>query len=206
MRKMLTSLCFILCLGSMLAPDAVQAQPWNNEIGLYTDLSADLSSTSIIVEPNVPFNVYLIVTNPVREEQNPSEIDWVNGCIYRMPIIGSGLYELANIPNGEGIRFLNPQDFTVGFSDPVPVPENRAVLIVTFTFMTVDYDPKLFFLQPAESFAYPNKVLTILPYPGTRVQDVYPVSGDYELPVFGINPGVVATENVSWGGVKALYR
>ena len=38
------------------------------------------------------------------------------------------------------------------------------------------------------------------------LEPAYPSSGDYEMPIFGLNMGVVPEDDMSWGEVKSLYR
>jgi len=214
--------CLILFTGTVLAPGIGHAQVFNNEIGLYTDLSADPASTSINIESNVLFDVFLLVTNPVNEEFGPPDcappiqrdIPIIDAIQFRLLIPEVGLYTMATTPNGTISLWAGTRpDYALAFDVPIPVPENRAVLFITFTFMVLDTDPKEFFLGPTVSFSWNGLVILdtseILdprcPNNG-NLQRVYPVSGDYDMPVFGINTSVVVTENESFGSVKALYR
>jgi hypothetical protein len=212
----------ILFAGSLLVPDPGHAQVFNNEIGLYTDLSADPASTSIIVESNVLFDVYLIVTNPVNDEFGPPDclppiqrdIPIIDIVQFRMLVPEVGLYTMAATPNGILSGWAgNPPDYGIVFEMPVPVPENRAALLFTFTFMTLDTDPKEFFLEPTVTLSEDrlaiwdaSEILDPRCPNNGRSQNVFPVSGDYAMPVFGINTSVVTTEDKSFGSVKALYR
>jgi len=224
MRVFIVVVC-ILFAGSLLAPGVGHAQVFDNEIGLYTDLSASHASTSILIEPNVLFHVYAIVTNPFNEEFVPADcvppiqrdITLIDAFQLRLIKSGVGLYTLEAIPNGgatTNIGFL--PDYAFGFSEPLQVPEDRVTHLITFTFMVADSDPKELFLEPTVSLPS-NNFLGIYdaqeyvawprdcPWDGPY-QICHPVSGDCSMPVFGINTSVVATENVSFGSVKALYR
>ncbi len=74
MRKMFTALCFILCLGSMLAPDSGLAQTGENEFGFYTDPSGDPASVNAEANVDEPFYCYLVLTNPVNNDFNGESI------------------------------------------------------------------------------------------------------------------------------------
>lgn len=224
MRKMLIVGLLYLLAGTLLVPSAGYAQEVRNEIGLYTDLSASPSATSIDAAPNVPFEVYMLVTDPYNEEFTPADcgppilrdVDLINGFQYRMVLSDAGLYEISRTPNSiVGGEMHESLDHFFYLGVPIPVPENRIVLLLTFTFMVLDAGPKQIYLGPTKDM-HPH-VLAVYDYeefvggsgcsprPDTS-QSVSPVSGDSDSPVFGINASVVATESESWGNVKTLYR
>ena len=223
MRNMFTRVMFVSAVALMLTAMAVQAEIVYNEIGFYTDVSGDPSTTSIFIEPNVMFDVYLVVTNPYNFEFTPPdcgepyerEINQVAGFQFRWLRPEAGLYTMAMIPNGVvGGSAIFQSDYVIALEAPILVPESRALELVTFTFMVLDIEPKEFFLEP--TVAGPYDALAI--FDAEEVmdsgvscdyrssQDVHPISGSYSQPVFGINTGVVSTESMSWGVVKALYR
>jgi hypothetical protein len=224
MRKLLLSRVLLPAAVLILTALAVQAEIVYNEIGFYTDVSGDPTTVSIFVEPNVMFDVYLVVTNPYNFEFTPPdcgepyerEINFINGFQFRWLRPEAGMYTMAMIPNGVvGASAIFHPDYAIGLESPIPVPESRALELVKFTFMVLDTDPKLFFLQP--TVFTPDDVLAIYDAEeaidpdvscdfGGSLQDVHPISGSFSQPVFGINTGVVSIRNASWGMVKALYR
>ena len=216
--------CTVMLTGVLWFPGSAHAQGPQNEIGIYTDLSADPASTSIFVEPFELFYLYLLVTNPVNEEYVEADcvppvqqdMTWIDAVQFRMLKSGVGLYTLEVTPIGPSTSNIGElPDYAFGFEDPVPVPDNMILHLVTFTFMTADSDPKELFLEPTislnhnflgvydalEYVAWPRDCPWDGPY-----QSFYPVSGDHAHPVFGVNTSVVATENASFGSVKALFR
>ncbi len=222
MRDLYRIIRFCLICGLIVAPGFSSAEEVKNEIGLYTDLTAVHASTSIDVEPNVPFEVYMIVTNPFNEEFTPDDcsdpigrpINFINAFQYRLLLPEAGLFMLSAVASGvlDG-RAVDPPDYGVLLEDGIPVPESRTILLMTFTFMVSDSDPKFLHLVQADdtSFStlavYDFEEMDYVPgCPRTATQKVYPVSGDSSQPVFGINARVVAVESESWGNVKALYR
>ncbi len=222
MIKISISVGLVPILAMSLLPIAGQAEIVNNEIGLYTDISGDPATTSITIEPYELFDVHLVLTNPFNEEFTPEdcgdpirrEINFIFGYQYRLLKPAIGMYTMAMIPNGfVDVSASNEFDQVVGFLDPIAVPESRAVVLVTYTFMVLDMDPKFFYLEP--TVEGPSDFLGVydaeeyVPPIGcdwSSIQHAYPISGSFSNPVFAINSSVVSTENASWGVVKALYR
>jgi len=213
---------FLLFTLALLAPSDGVAQTVKNELGIYTSLSAEPSSASIDIGVGIPFDVYLIVINPGNENYKPEDcgenivrpINFIPAIQYALVKPESGMYIIGELPNGPlAGRGVFGDDNIWLMDEPFAVPENRITLLLTYTLMVVDLDPKFLFLQPTTN--QPTNGILIVDEeerfrPGcdnrNDLQDLYPSSGDPSLPVFGINATVVATDARSWGDVKALYR
>ena len=124
----------------------------------------------------------------------------------------TGLFVVGTAPSAPVSLVYHIQpDYHYVYGAPIPVPESRNVLLVTFSMMVTDADPKEIFLAPTDFSPPVLAVWDAEEYENSECEDdfeqsVYPSSGGYDWPVFGINTGVVATDNASWGDVKALYR
>jgi len=129
-------------------------------------------------------------------------------------VCSSDLTKFPGGPNTIDVGFLQiiPNTHFVIFGVPVPVIGN-VVTLMTLRFysdMTTQYE---FYLNSVQFSVNGVSVDLFLmdsedPGHGSSVVHAYPSSGSFDEPVFSINsPGaVVAAENESWGGVKALFR
>ena len=157
-----------------------------------------------------PFTAYLILTNPYND-LHAQDITLVSGFEFRIvrPAVPE-FFTLSTVFNGFAINVGTDPDFVVGFNEPVIVPENGAALLITFLFMVTQENPMYIYLDQTDLPIVPGAMAIIdgsQSYPDPEaVQAVYPVSGDFANPVFGINADVVANETKSWGSVKSLYR
>jgi len=212
---------FLFFTLALLTPWDGVAQTVKNEIGIYTSLSAEPSSASIDIDVGVAFDVYMILINPVNEsfpqvgcgEPVQRPINVIPAIQFALIRPESGMYTLEELPNGVvALRATYDNDLVIVFEGPILVPESRNTLLMSYKLMVVDLDPKFLYLQPTVNQPS-NGLLVVDGEAGSLgcsaeldIQDVFPSSGDYNLPVFGINASVVATDNRSWGGVKALFR
>ena len=166
----------------------------------------------------------MIVINPVNEEYTPLDcgepfvrpINVIRSMEFALIKPESGMYTLEELPNGVvGARITDGNEYIIGLEEPIFVPESRNALLVSYKLMVLDLEPKFLFLRPTINQPPDANGLLIQDDEEDRrghcdewsdLQDMFPSSGDNNLPVFGINASVVATDNRSWGGVKALYR
>jgi len=207
---------FILtvALVAFLTPMASQAQPYHNELGLYTEMTGDENAVNISVQEFLAFTVYLVITNPYNDEFDNGDGNLVGRAVEHVGAFEGQLHwdrtfvlRLSmELPNN-GINFAEYPDLLVGYSTPVAVTSGSAVL-ATFSFLVLDSEPYEFFLGIFSSPTFPNSMAYVDADDqyGSDIVPLNPVSGDFAMPVFGINNNVVAIENESWGGVKALFR
>ena len=222
MRKMLTTICFILCFGSLLVPDIGRAQTGDNEFGFYTNQGGRPPSVNIEFDPLVPFTFYLVLTNSVNHDFNGEGISrpvthvggWQAKILFPEPTgqAGGQFYPLAISMRAGATDIGIKPDYDVRFAGPGPVIGN-AVTLMTVQGFVVDSAPYEFYLGVTDfpenpgAMSYSDALDPIDTWHGRSVP-AYPSSGSFDAPVFSVNsPGsVVATENESWGAVKALYR
>ena len=211
---------FALVVAVVMLAGSALGQTVRNEVGIYTDLSADPAATSITVQPYEPFTLYLMVINPYNdsvqadEDAVPTErpISMVGGFYIRILLPEEGLLRVGETPNSDiWVSEGNPPDYCFGFYPGIQVPEDGRALLMSMEYMVTDSEPRVIYLAPAQ--VYPHEGEFLILDASSDPPDFwhsavagYPVSGSFANPVFGINTQVVATSNASWDQVKALYR
>lgn len=215
MKKLLFAVSALAAL-SLLAPSAGFAQTAYNQLGIYTDQAGIPDSANTVATVNVPFNAYLVLTNPWNHSFGPiggeveQAITAVDGFEVRLdfPESASWFMLSENFPANE-INVGQGNDYVVGFATSVPVTDN-AVVLVTWQFMVLaasefnTYMNLTTFPSVAGTLAIVDADDTDQP---SNLVSVYPSTNDFDTPVFSVNgTAAVATENESWGGVKALFK
>ena len=206
MKKLLFAVSALAAL-SLLAPSTGLAQ-FNNHLGLYADEAAtSVNLTEVAAFSTVP--VYVVVTNPYN-----TNLD--------QPVSGIKAVEFQVVPPANvtvlGITFTNTAvnvgtsiNVIAGFGTPVDVSGGMAV-VATYSILYMDAAgtaPAPFHLAPAEPASI-SDMLAIQDAADELLYGLYPSSSTYDNPVFGINTigddVVVATDEVTFDSVKALYR
>jgi hypothetical protein len=174
--------------------------PDTNSMGIYFDGNADIYELE--THPLIEVMVYIILTNP--------DFGTLLGYEFGYQIVGNyvlvtyGLWGTGIIDVGGG-----PGNHIVGLSAPFAM--SPATVLCALMIAVQDTNPIAFTLTGS----IPNAI------PGSQLPAVL-LAGDIILPIglssgldSGGNPrvcayingtGVVATEQESWGNVKALYR
>ncbi len=204
-----------LVLALLLATSAYGSW-FDNEIGLYIDADDNAYWGNALLEAPAAgsYEVFLICYEPVNDATG----EWIETL---------GGYELhLYMPDGWFIQdvvlppnvinfasaagsFYCAGDITVGWNGTGYSAE-RITILATITLGT-------FLEDPGQAYIFMGPYMGIPSIPGhmaiTDANDgysicrAYPSSGDYELPVMGINaPWIVESETASWSDVKALYR
>ena len=152
MRTIITAVFLI----AMLSPSLGIAQVYYNQLGLYSDLSADVSATSIDMPASGFLHLYLIVTNPLNEDfiwrdidghligPYPREMTTISG--FECKIILPPGYSLASFSlpvQNYGLESAGPENFKVSFYDPTPVPANKTVLLLSLTYIVESVGPNI---------------------------------------------------------------
>jgi hypothetical protein len=199
MKKLLFAVSALAAL-SLLAPSSGLAQPYYNQIGLYTDVEATMPGVETAGVGDM-VTAYVIVTNPYN-------IDTMTP----LPALGGVEFNLA-APAGVTVLSLtwpvdvinvgNNTDVIAGFGQPLSVDNGMAVLC-TYTFFVMSTDPQEFFLGPFSVPSIPD--VMVLLDSTEDIHAAYPSSGAWDAPVFGINTVPTATEPTTLDNVKALYR
>lgn len=192
----MTRVIVILCLVCAANAFADPIDPVPDHLGVYFDTEATMSSLD--VTPGVPFNAYVILTNPTAAG--------IWGCElgYRLvvpPGFENSYTRLENSGPDQSVDLGNSEevsqgDYIVGIASPIP--RSAAVVLVTWEFEFANDFPMDFYLGPpsvqyiedgwpayggvdSEAYAGIDSVLVAgLP------------SGDIDVPVATVNGGVSA--------------
>ena len=194
MRKAIIVLMVMAIAGTALA----QVDPDVNSIGIYFDQGATINCTTAPLF--TLFTSYLCATN-ISE---PSGIfGWE--CSVECGPPGNFL-ELAWTPRGLYVNVLTPPNFVVGLGQPLPwVP---SIVLMDISIMALSYDPIYFTLHPTipSSFYPPSPGYAAGDDPGNLIPLDYSVGSEDVCAIINGDCYVVGNEEMSWGGVKALYR
>ena len=191
-------------LATLIAPAAHAAiDPDPDGIGVYFDLNADVYE--IAMGPSVPFNAYIIVTNPTGTGIQGYEFSRIitvppgmEGMFFTLVEIWHGYNDIHPVePPGLG------NDFMISFGTPIPA--TPTVTLVTWQFMLLAPMIVDFYLGPS-SGEFGTNGLLVYESP-TGPVPLHVSSGDPALRVATVNgTGVVPVTMTSFGSLKALYR
>ncbi len=194
MKKMLA-----LALVALMAGGALAQAP---EIGMFfSDTDFNEMNTNFDAQANVPFNGYIVV----------SGVDFDALVAYEVGISApDGIFVLQmGGPEGYGwTNFGGPTNHLVGFQTPLPMMEGGTVIAIA-QFMMPNADPVVFEFGPADPQSDPDwdgALLVDAADVNNPVQTML-VTGEMNGVVATLNgDGVVAVENQTLSGVKALFE
>ncbi len=197
---------------SLLAPSSGFAQ-WENRIGIYTTATPPESGgTSMELAASTPTFVYFVLTNPVNGGSPVNNVEAFEFKVAYNP--SATFFKLAETFNGEALNVGTAPEYVVGFSTPIAVNSGapRYVMLMTWQVMLLAPTQHDMFIELpsiqslAGSLAYQDADALS----GDLLVAATPSSGDYAAKVFSFNPAPgeepIATENESFGNVKALFR
>ena len=95
-------------------------------------------------------------------------------------------------------------EYIVGFGDDLPVV-NEAATLVEFIFLVLSPVPVEVTLGPVSVPSIPGQMV-FLATEGPDLQQMHPVSGHPDAPVFIFEGRAIPVESESFGSVKVLYR
>jgi len=207
MKKMLFAVSALAAL-ALLAPSAGFAQA-NNQLGLYTDQAATPASANTTQPAFAPFDVYLILTQPVNENfaGGGTSVPVTNIGGFELSLtVPANLTTLSFVTATPSARVGAAPDYIYGFGSPLPVVGNLVVL-GTFSFMAMDSAIANAFMGPSSVPGIPGKMAFIDSDDANAMVACYPSTGAFANPVLSVS-GNDAVPNVteSWGGVKSLFR
>ncbi|MCB1183121.1 hypothetical protein KDM41_06795 [bacterium] len=201
--KRIANALLIAAVGLLLAGPAVAViDPAPDVVGVYFDPNAD--TREVFVAPNVPFHVYVILTNPTHPEI------WGFELGYELTPSGPAgtLFRLG--------RILPPDSINLGIDDDIlagsyvvgmaaPLPGAQAVVLVQWQFMLLTNMAVYFQLGPSEVQSIPDGLPA---YEAGGVIVPMGLSFGCWTPGSGsVNEECgLATEESTFGAVKALYR
>lgn len=210
MKKLLLVMSALAAL-ALLVPSTGVAQPFYNQIGIYTTQDADPANTSFTGTPG-SFTAYCVIINPRNYnlgapgsgvEQN---ISVVGGFEFKI-VVPAGVFVLgATLPPMTTNFHSDTNNFLCGTNLPV---NNGVATCVTLNIGAFSQVENYFYLAPVNAIPSVPGFLAITDYNDDfRLNAAYPASGDFAAPVFGLWPTtpVVPTADASWGDLKSLFR
>ena len=214
MKRFLVLTALMAVCASVAFAQAPYLYENDNEIGIYMveNPTADNAQDMAMYTGALPgmFTCYVVCTHPVNMHygapgstvRNP--ITLIGGMEFRINL-PTGLFIQEAVMPPNSINFATPPEWLAGVEAPV-VDDHCTLLRLTLaTFSTA---PGYIYLSPVQ--VAPQSIpgsMSITDYlDDFRLNPAYPVSGSYDLPVFGVLESVVPTEDASWSDVKSLYR
>ena len=216
MKKLLFAVSALAAL-SLLAPSSGFAQHvYFNQVGLYTtadalpdplDPDAPITGTDDV---GIPTTVFLVLTRPAAGETAYAGVRAFECQLNFNPI--GGIFMLSGALGAPGLNIgdvdniaLGYLNYIVGFSAPVPVAPSESIILVTFSFLNQNAVPIEVTLNPAPGGSIPGQMV-FLPDTPPILEQMFSSSGTPDGTAFTFNGVAVATEDATFGSVKALYR
>ncbi len=192
MKKMILLVAMMLAAASSFAVVDMD----DDMMGFYFDLDAN-NPCEDGVAPYTTITLYLILTRPTT--------DFIYGFEAGFDVEGDAIILSAEFAAENFINVGNNENIIAGFGEPYPTSE--ATLLVSFQVMytSTALDPVDFLLHGSDPSSMDPMYPVILLADGV-LQSVG-LSAEFG-PTAQINGGcnVVATDNVSFDGIKSLYR
>ncbi len=201
----------VLLLASLIASSAFAVvDPDPNGIGIYFDVTAN--ETSLTINPSIPFNAYLILTNTDAPAISAYEVGYRNvvpagmeGLLFRLAsTIANGV--VTGLDLGDSSDIL-AGDHIVGLA--APLVAGPATVLHAWQYMILSPDMTMeMYISAASQSSLPGIYPVILNSDSSTLFQAYHSTGiDGDLPVAGVNgPVPVAVEDASFGSVKSLFR
>jgi hypothetical protein len=195
----------VLLLVSLMATSAFATiDPDPDMLGVYFDLNADNNCTT--APASLPFSAYVMITNCSADNVFGVEFGYqvvssVPGTFFRLgEILPAGALNVGNAADPAA------GDYIVGFSAPI-AGGGANVTVVTWSFLLLAPVSLDMYLGPSNSPSLANG-LPAMEVGGTIVPlGVSTGHPDLGLPAATVNGDcVVATDDVSFGSVKSLFR
>ncbi|MEN8005453.1 MAG: hypothetical protein ABFS42_00425 [Candidatus Krumholzibacteriota bacterium] len=200
----------LLLLACLVANSAFAAMgPFDSYMGLYFDTNA--SQRCYFGPASVPFDVYLILTNTTAPSINAYELGLdvevpagMEGMVFRLAsTIANGVVSGVDV----GTNGPLGGDFIVGLA--APIPSQPAMVLHYFQYMLLSPMIVHFYIGASSAPSIPGDLPVVQNAEGSILMQVLVSSGSPDYPVASVNEpgcGTSATEEVSFGSVKSLYR
>lgn len=195
-KTALVLICVILMAGNSFA----QLDPDDDGIGVYFDPCACVNCISMDVGAQKAFLVITHPTSPLGVGSWETKM-WMEGPAFmtNVDLQGAGV-NLASRPNEYIVGTVVPQ------INPYTFP---AIVVAVLDFQIIDLaTPVTFWIDGIYFHSLPNKVPAYLDGADVNIiKELRQATGGPQFPVATINGDcAVATEQASWGDVKALFR
>ena len=212
MKKLLFAVSALAAL-SLLAPSTgfAQIHDYDNQVGLF--LSADGTGGTNSNDIGTPVFVYLVLLRPVDDLNGGAPYGDINAFECTLTFTGGALFKLGDALPPTGINVGDNTDigqgfleYIVGIGTSVPVTLG-SVTLITFQFMATTPAETIIALTPTSRPGIPGEMA--FQSVSGQLRIMYDAGGEADAPVFsfnGVDGGVVAVEDASFGSVKSLYR
>ena len=204
MKKMIIALFAVM----ILVPSLALAWGENN-IGLYTVTTptGNDAEASLFAAGPGGHVIYMVLSNPWNENQARA-ITQLSGFECSMTELPPG-WSFGYISLPTGVLDFHSGDYDFFCSGNFPPADGNDIVLVEMQIGTFDAAP-----SGGPIFLTPNFIAPSIPDAmavtdgddGNSLSRAYPSSGDFGMPVFGINMAVVDSEETSWGSVKSMFK
>lgn len=210
MKKLLFAVSALAAL-SLLAPTTGFAQhetSANNQLGLF--LNADGTGNAFTSDVGVPVNVYLVLINPTNDDPGETPYTNMNAFECMLNFTGPIPFKLGDTLPPTAINVGDNSDINQGFLEYIVGLGTSmdiiagAAKLITFQFMATTTGVTTVTLTPttAPSIAGEMAFQSV----SGQLKKMYNAAGSAGAVVFTFNGTTVATEDASFGSVKALFR
>ena len=206
----------VLTVALMLVAGVANAQflfEGENEIGIFTvenPTAENAEDMACYMGAPGQFTIYCVLTNPVNQNLGFA-MEAVGGFEFNLGY-AAGLF-VTPVIHPSATNFMSPPDFFCGAN--IPVTGGQCTLI-TLTVGTFTADPAAWYISPVSDpgvQSIPGAIAITDANDNFSISEAYTTAGsgearDFSAPVFGMFDcaDVVPNEDVSWGGVKTLFR
>ena len=165
----------------------------------FNDDASDENPTFVFIDLGV-VQVYIYLTNVSAPSIGAYEFTLAYSGPGEPPIIID-----LGLPPG-GMNFGSGNEYYVGFGIPLLPDEYGHAILMSPQYFVSNSDPVYVSVTPASIPSIPDQI-SYVEYDDTSIfHAMNPASGNFVDPIFAFNTGLLATEDATWSGVKALYR
>lgn len=192
----------LVFLAALAMVSTAGAADWVNRVGIYTDEVASAVRSDVA---GTPVTLYAILHNPMN---GSTPLVNVNGFEFRLILDGVSVTDVQ-LPAGSVNAGTGPNNFVVGSSVNFnySAASDGMVQLMSMDVLCPVAQPSYIYFAPANRQSIAGEMSFIDTDAGELVV-MTPACTSNEMtdPVFGFFYDPVATEDESWGSVKALFR
>lgn len=194
MKKLLVLVLAMAFAGSAFA--IVDEDP--NMVGMYFDMTADNYCADAAAYATIP--AYLILTNP--------DFDALYGFEVGYETEGGAINVLSTtFANPQALDVGQPGNHIVGFGAPTTCEPATLLATLSVLYMETAGAPVYFTLTGTEPSSNDMGLPTLLLAGGELITAGYStIDGMYVATINGVCEDIVATDEITFDGVKSLYR
>ncbi len=186
----------VLLMAMLVATSAFAiVDPDDNMMGFYFDMDANMPNAEGIA-PYAQVPMYLVMTNMTA--------DGLYGFEMGYDIMGNGMVLSTVFANPSVIDVGGPGNHIVGYGSPTPVTPVTLLATLTVMYMDTDMAPLSFVMHGSNPSSMDPAFPVILLADGELLSVGLSAADGTVARING--ESVVATDNVSFDGIKSLYR